>query len=65
MEVFNWQRVLELREEIASLQRENESYRLQGHHTESEANRNELRRLRLLAIQAELLSLNERPQRIQ
>lgn len=65
MDVFDQHRILELRQEIASLQRDNESYRSQEHHTASEAHRNELRRLRLLAIQEELLTLNERPQRIQ
>lgn len=65
MDEFNMQRVSELREEIWSLQRENELYRQQGHHTASEVNTHELRRLRLLAIQEELLNLNERAQRIQ
>jgi len=65
MDAFDRHRVLELRQEIASLQRENESYRRQEHHNLSQANRNELRRLRLLAIKEELLRLNERQQRIQ
>jgi len=65
MDAFDRERVLELRQEIASLQSHNESYRSKEHHTASEANRNELRRLRLLAIQQELLRLNERQQRIQ
>ncbi len=65
MDLFDRERVLELRKEIASLQRDNESYRLQEHHTASEANTNELRRLRLLAIREELRRLNERQQRIQ
>jgi hypothetical protein len=65
MDLFDRERVLELRKEIASLQRDNESYRLQEHHPASEANTNELRRLRLLAIREELRRLNERQQRIQ
>jgi len=65
MDEFDMQRVSELREEIWSLQRQNELYRQQGHHTASEINRHELRRLRLLAIQEELLHLNERTGRIQ
>jgi hypothetical protein len=52
---FTQQRVLELRHEIAALQRDNESYRRQKRHTDSEFNTNELRRLRLLAIKEELL----------
>ena len=65
MDAFTQQRVLELRQEIASLQRDNESYRWQKRHTASEVNTNELRRLRLLAIKEELLRLNEYPKRIQ
>ena len=65
MDAFDRQRVSELRQEIASLQRYNESYRWQERHTASEANRNKLRRLRLLAIQEELRRLNEPQQRIQ
>lgn len=64
MDQFDRERVLELRQEIASLQRDNESYRSQKYHTASAANTNELRRLRLLAIREELLTLSER-QRIQ
>ena len=65
MDLFDREQVSELRKEIASLQRDNESYRLQEHHTPSEANTHELRRLRLLAIREELRSLNERQLRIQ
>jgi hypothetical protein len=65
MDLFDRERLLELRKEIASLQRDNESYRLQELHTASEANTHELRRLRLLAIREELRRLNERQQRIQ
>jgi hypothetical protein len=65
VDAFTQQRVLELRQEITSLQRDNESYRGQKRHKASETNTNELRRLRLLAIKEELLRLNERPKRIQ
>jgi hypothetical protein len=65
VDAFTQQRVLELRQEITSLQRDNESYRVQKRHSASETNTNELRRLRLLAIKEELLRLNERPKRIQ
>jgi fatty acid desaturase len=37
MDLFDRERVLELRKEIASLQRDNELYRLQEHHAASEA----------------------------
>jgi hypothetical protein len=62
---FTQQRVLELREEIAALQRDNESYRRKRSHTDSELNTNELRRLRLLAIKEELLRLSGHSKRIQ
>jgi len=65
MDQFDRQRVLELRQEIASLQHDNELYGSQEHHTASEANTNELRRLRLLAIREELRRLNEHQQKIQ
>jgi hypothetical protein len=65
MDAFDRERVSELRQEIASLQRDNESYRRQERHTEAQANTNELRRLRLLAIREELRRLNERQQKIQ
>lgn len=64
MDLFDRERVAELRKEIASLQHDNELYRLQEHHTASEGNTNELRRLRLIAIREELRRLNERQQRI-
>lgn len=60
LDQFSQQRVLELRQEIASLQRDNETYNSQPHHTRSESNTNKLRRLRLLAIREELLRLNKR-----
>jgi hypothetical protein len=62
---FTQKRVLELRQEIAALQRDNESYRRQKRRTDSEFNTNELRRLRLLAIKEELLKLSEHSKRIQ
>lgn len=65
MDQFDRERVLELRQEIASLQRENESYRSQKDQTASQDITNDLRRLRLLAIREELRKLNERQQRIQ
>jgi|HubBroStandDraft_1064217.scaffolds.fasta_scaffold04887_6 hypothetical protein len=65
MDAIDRQRVLELSQEIALLQRDNVSYRSHEHHTASEAHRNELRRLRLRAIQEDLLKLSGRQQRIQ
>ena len=59
MDAFTQQRVLELRQEIAALQHDNESFRWQKRHTASEENTNELRRLRLLAIKEELLRMTE------
>jgi len=56
--------VMELRKEIAALQLENESYRRQTRPTDSEFHTNELRRLRLVAIQEELLRLSGRSKRI-
>jgi hypothetical protein len=63
VDAFTQQRVLELRQEIASLQRDNESFRWQKRHTASEDNTNELRRFRLLAIKEELLRMAEPPSR--
>jgi hypothetical protein len=63
VDAFSQQRVLELRQEIASLQRDNESFRWQKRHTASEDNTNELRRFRLLAIKEELLRMAEPPSR--
>ena len=65
MDSFTQQRVLELRQEIAALQRDNESYLHQKRHTDSEFNTNELRRRRLWAIKEELLRLSGRSKRIQ
>ena len=65
MDGFTQQRVLELRREIASLQHDNELYRLKERHAPSDVSSNELRKLRLLAIREELLRLNTYPRRIQ
>jgi hypothetical protein len=65
VDAYTQQRVLELRKEIARLQRENDIYRRQEHRTASQENQNELRRLRLVAIQDELLRLSGRSTRIQ
>jgi len=62
---FTQQRVMELRKEIAALQRDNESYRRQQRHADSEFNSNESRKLRLVAIKEELLRLSGRSMRIQ
>jgi len=57
MDQFDRERVLELRQEIASLKRENELYRSRRRYTAAEVNTNELRRVRLLAIREELLQI--------
>ena len=64
MDSATQQRVLELRKEIAALQTRNESYRRHTHHN-SQVKIDELRRLRLVAIQEELLSLSGRSKGIQ
>ncbi len=63
MDAFTQQRVLVLRQAIAALQRDNESFRSQKRHTASEDNTNELRRFRLLAIKEELFRMTEKPSR--
>ena len=63
MDAFTQRRVLELRQEIAALQRDNESHRWQKSHTASEINNNHLRRLRLVAIKEELVRMTEPPSR--
>jgi hypothetical protein len=57
VDAFTEQRVLKLKNEIASLQYENESYRSQRHHTLEEKHSDDLRRVRLLAIREELRTL--------
>ena len=54
MDVFTQQRIVKLRDEIASLQHSNEVYRLKRHHTKLEVDTSEVRRFRLLAIREEL-----------
>jgi hypothetical protein len=65
MDSVTQQRLLELRSEIAALRRDDESYRKHTHHTVSQDNIRELRRLRLVAIREELLTLSSRSKRIQ
>ena len=65
MDSFTQERVLELREEIAALRRQNEAFRKQQHRTVSQVNDHELRKRRLLEIKEELLSLGGRSMRIQ
>ena len=65
MDSFTQQRVLELREEIAALRRQNEVFRRQQHRTTSQVNDHELRKRRLLEIKEELLSLGGRSMGIQ
>ena len=64
MDSFTQKRVLELRKEIAALQRDNESYQRRSYHRTPEFRTNELRRVRLLAIKEELLRLRGRSKRI-
>ena len=61
MDVFTQRRIVTLRHEIASLQHNNEVYRLQRHHTQLEVDTNEVRRFRLLAIREELHNMTVRP----
>jgi hypothetical protein len=60
LDSFTQQQVFALRQEIAAVQRDNESYQRQKRHTDSEFHTNELRRLRLVAIKEELLRLSGR-----
>jgi len=62
VDAFTQRRVLELRQEIASLQSQNETYRLLGRHTLAESDQQEVRRLRLLAIKEELARMIESSQ---
>jgi hypothetical protein len=55
MDAFTQRRVTRLRDEIASLQHDNEVYREQGRHTQLQASVSEGRRRRLIAIREELL----------
>ena len=65
MDSFTQKRVLELRQEIVALQRDNESFQRKRSRTPSEVNTNELRWRRLLAIKEELLRLSGHSKRIQ
>lgn len=57
VDAFTQQRVVKLRDEIASLYYENERYRSQRHHTLEEKHANDVRRFRLLVIREELRTL--------
>jgi hypothetical protein len=57
MDALSQKRVLCLRDEIASLRHDNESYRLTRPSTRLEVHANESRRIRLLAIQEELRAM--------
>ncbi len=61
MDAFTQQRIVRLRQEIASLQYANKVYRSLGHHDNSQAHMNELRRFRLLAIREELRNMTVSP----
>jgi hypothetical protein len=61
MDISNQQRVVALRQEIASLQHNNDTYRLHTRHTKSGDHTNDLRRYRLLAIREELLIMTAPP----
>jgi hypothetical protein len=63
VDVFSRQRVLELRQEIASLQHDNDLYRLNTRHSAEDARLSEVRRLRVLAIKEELFRMVELPSR--
>ncbi|MGC1644759.1 MAG: hypothetical protein WA741_02935 [Candidatus Sulfotelmatobacter sp.] len=65
MDSFTQQRVVELRKQIAAVQRDNELYQRKKHHTVPEDDNQALRRLRLLAIKEELLRMSEHSKRIQ
>jgi hypothetical protein len=63
VDVFSRQRVLELRQEIASLQHDNDLYRLHTRHSAEDSRLSGVRRLRLLAIKEELFRMVELPSR--
>ncbi len=58
VDAFTQQRIVKLRDEIATLQHDNEVYRSHRHHTKAEADTNQLRRFRLLAIREELRNMS-------
>jgi hypothetical protein len=57
MDAFTQQRVVELRQEIASLHQSIQLYQSQKRHLADEARVNEVKRFRLLAIKEELLRM--------
>jgi len=65
VDAFTDRRVSDLRYEIAVLQRQNELYRMQKQRTLVEINQHEVRRLRLLEIQQELLRMATPPSGVQ
>jgi len=66
MDGLRQNRIVQVRLEIASIQQENELYRSKGHRRSSaEFVSHDLRKLRLLAIQEELLKMSSRSLRIQ
>jgi hypothetical protein len=63
MDAFTQQRISELRDEIAALQRQNTAYAQQGLHTRAAIHTRDLRQERLQAIKEELTHLNKPFQR--
>jgi len=61
VDTFTQQRLLYLRDEIASLRHDNELYRLRGHSTQLQTMANESRRSRLKEIKEELLTMGLPP----
>jgi hypothetical protein len=57
VDAFTQQRVMRLRNETASLQHENESYRSQSRHTPEQKDSHDLRGFRLQAIREELIKM--------
>jgi hypothetical protein len=60
VDVFTQQRISELRDEIAALQKENVTYAQKAFHMPSARHGHDLRRLRLEAIKDELVRMNKR-----
>jgi hypothetical protein len=60
METLTRHRILEFRDEIAALQKENVTYARQPFHMPSARQTHDLRRMRLEAIKDELMRLNKR-----
>jgi hypothetical protein len=63
VDAFTQERVLELRQEIASLQQDNDLYRLHTRHSAEDTRLSEARRFRLLAIKEELFGMTEKGKR--